>query len=324
MKTSKTLIALLIFAAVVMSADAQVIYTSIPSPLPPHVISEGPEAYAFSEIGDGLIFTPGSNRLVTKVTVILDDWACTSGHWYNPAGTADSCVTTPGATFSQPVTLHIYTVNPTVPPSAGTLLASQTSTFTVPYRPTSNAVCATVPLGSDGTKWYDATTNACYHGVTVPIVFDLTSLNVQLPDQVVVGISYNTTHYGPNPIGEGTTCFADDNNCPYDSLNVSTQGGPTIGSDIDPNSIFVNYTLPGGSCSGTAPTGIMEEDPGECFGGEHPEIEVEHHTIRLLLNPLCVEPEHRRLGDQFDECRDLERNRSRRPHLRQRLYVRPG
>ncbi len=139
---------------------------------PPRFQAKGPEAYAFSEIGDGLIFTPGSNRLVTKVTVILDDWACVSGHWYNPAGTADSCVTNPaGATFSQPVTLHIYAVNSsTTPISAGALLASQTSTFTIPYRPTSDAVCATAPLGSDGTKWYDATTNACYHGITVPIV----------------------------------------------------------------------------------------------------------------------------------------------------------
>lgn len=256
------------------TAHAQVIYSSIPSPLPPSVSSEGPEAYAFSEIGDGLIFTPGSNRLVTHVTVVMDDWACTSGHWYNAVGTADSCVTPAGATFSQPITLNIYAVNPTTPPSAGTLLATQTSTFAVPYRPSSSAVCATVAQGSDGTRWYDAATNACYHGLAFPIVFDLTSLHVQLPDRAVVGISYNTTHYGPNPIGQGTTCFATDNNCPYDSLNVSTQGSPIIGQVIDPSSVFVNYTLPANSCSGTAPTGILEEDVG-CWTGYHPEIEVD-------------------------------------------------
>jgi hypothetical protein len=272
MKTCKILLSILIFAAVGISADAQVIYSSIPSPLPPNVDSRGPEAYAFSEIGDGLIFKPGSARLATTVKVILSDFACTSGHWNSVYGTADACVTTPGATFSQPVTLNIYAVNPTTPPSAGTLLATQTATFNVPYRPSSSATC--YDRGS-GTAWYNAPDDTCYHGIAFPIVFDITSLNVQLPDQVVVGISYNTTHFGPNPIGEATACFTTDNNCPYDSLNVSTQGSPTVGSDIDPNSIFFNYVLSANSCSGTAPTGIMEEDPGECFGGEHPEIEVD-------------------------------------------------
>lgn len=272
MKTSKSLFAILIFGAVGISANAQVIYSSIPSPLPPNVSSEGPEAYAFSEIGDGLIFTPGSPRLATTVKVIMSDWACSSGHWYNAYGTADACVTPAGATFSQPVTLHIYAVNSsTTPISAGALLATQTATFNIPYRPSSSVTCFD---RGNGTAWYNAADDSCYHGIAFPIVFDITSLNLQLPDQVVVGISYNTTHFGPNPIGEATACFTTDNNCPYDSLNVSTQGGPTIGSDIDPTSIFVNYTLPANSCSHAAPTGIMEEDLG-CWAGYHPEIEVD-------------------------------------------------
>ncbi|MGA2595920.1 MAG: hypothetical protein ABSH09_02800 [Bryobacteraceae bacterium] len=253
------------------------IYNSIPAPLPPNVASEGPEAYAFSEIGDGLIFTSNSPRLATTVKVILSDWACTSGHWFSALGNSDVCTTSPaGATFSQPVTLNIYAVNPTTPPSAGALLGTQTATFNIPYRPSTDPHCAVGGTpGGDGTQWYDAATNACYHGIAFPIVFDITSLSLQLPDQVVVGISFNTTHYGPSPIGEGTACFTNDNNCPYDALNVSTEGSPTVGSDVDPNSIFFNYVLSANSCLGTAPTGIMEADPGGCFGGEHPEIEVD-------------------------------------------------
>jgi len=278
-RNSLCLGAILTFIAcgIACSADAQVIYNSIPAPLPPNVASEGPEAYAFSEIGDGLIFTSNSPRLATTVKVILSDWACTSGHWFSALGNSDVCTTSPaGATFSQPVTLNIYAVNPTTPPSAGALLGTQTATFNIPYRPSTDPHCAVGGTpGGDGTQWYDAATNACYHGIAFPIVFDITSLSLQLPDQVVVGISFNTTHYGPSPIGEGTACFTNDNNCPYDALNVSTEGSPTVGSDVDPNSIFFNYVLSANSCLGTAPTGIMEADPGGCFGGEHPEIEVD-------------------------------------------------
>jgi hypothetical protein len=91
---------------------------------------------------------------------------------------------------------------------------------------------------------------------------------------VIVGISYNTTHYGPNPIGEATACFAAGNNCPYDSLNISADGpGAIVGQNIDPTSIFANWILPGNSCDGVV--GIMQADIGGCWAANHPQIEVD-------------------------------------------------
>jgi hypothetical protein len=72
-------------------ADDTVIFNSIPSPQPPNVASEGPEAYAYREIGDGIVFPTGTGGILTKVTVMMSSWGCTSGNWF----TAGTCVTKP-------------------------------------------------------------------------------------------------------------------------------------------------------------------------------------------------------------------------------------
>jgi hypothetical protein len=43
-----------------IALSAQLLFNSIPPPLPGNVSSLGPEAYAFSQLGDGLVFTSGS------------------------------------------------------------------------------------------------------------------------------------------------------------------------------------------------------------------------------------------------------------------------
>jgi hypothetical protein len=76
-------------------APAGTVYNSIPNPLPGNVSSEGPEAYAFSEIGDGLALAGATGGKLNQVTVIMSSWACTNGNWTT---SATPCVTKPGAT----------------------------------------------------------------------------------------------------------------------------------------------------------------------------------------------------------------------------------
>ena len=46
-------------------------------------------------------------------------------------------------------------------------------------------------------------------------------------------VTYDTTHYGSNPIGEGAACFSSSAGCFYDSLNVGiTLDNPSVGSSI--------------------------------------------------------------------------------------------
>src|SRR5438093_11890153 len=142
------------------ATGSKVVYDSIPSPLPGNMPSEGPEAYAFNEFGNQIRFSGTTVRL-GAVMVTMSDWACQFGHWYN-----DTCFTNPGATFFEPVALNIYHA-PTSGtfPRPGSLIASVSQTFAIPYRPSDDIVnCA-------GDGWFDAAADTCYHGLATNITF---------------------------------------------------------------------------------------------------------------------------------------------------------
>jgi hypothetical protein len=170
-------------------AQGQVIYDSTVSPQPGNLPSEGAEAYAFNQFGDGISFA-GTARRSKSVTVTMSSWACQSGNWYS-----GNCVTAPGATFSIPITLNIYNAGS---PTPGSLIATKTQTLSIPYRPSADNTNCT---GPNAGKWYHAASATCFNGLANNIAFDLTSLNLVLPNSVVYGIVYNTTSYGPSPIG---------------------------------------------------------------------------------------------------------------------------
>ena len=273
---------LLTAASAAAIADERIIFNSVPSPLPPNVASEGPEAYAYREIGDAIVFPQGTGGTLTSVTVVMSSWGCASGTWFTPG----TCVTNPkGATFSQPITMNIYAVDNTNPakPKAGALLATVAQTFDIPYRPSSDTVHC------DGTAWFNPKDGQCYHGLAKAITFDFAGKHLSLPSQILVGIAFNSTHYGPSPLGESKACFHTPQGCPYDSLNVSTDGDVFFGSGTassvrDPNGIFFNYVInsgPPNTCNATTPTGTLADDTtpsnGEpatetCFTGYHPEL----------------------------------------------------
>jgi len=198
-------------AALAGGTKTSVIYDSSAKDGPPsNLPSAGPEAYAFSKMYEGITFAGGPRKL-SNVTVTLSSWACVSGTWF-----AGDCSTPAGATFSQPVTLEIYD-------STGTsLLASSTQTFNVPYRPSASPKCG------DG-RWYSSGLKQCFNGLADDVTFGFSG-NVTLPDSVVYAISYNSTHYGPNPIGESASCFGTVAGCPYDSLNIALSTSPSIGT----------------------------------------------------------------------------------------------
>jgi hypothetical protein len=223
------LIAILAIFAVAGSASAaspgtSVIYSSlVSSPLHGNMVSLGAEAYAFNELGNAVTFSATSkNRSLSNVIVTMSSWGCQSGHW-----TTGDCLTTPGATFQAPITFNVYDATGT------TLLASSTKTFAIPYRPSASAKCA------DG-RWYDNALKSCFNGLATNITFAFSGPT--LPDSVVFGIAYNTTHYGYNPIGEGASCYTTSAGCGYDSMNIalSTETDVSAGTNTTPGSIWVN------------------------------------------------------------------------------------
>jgi len=207
---------------------SQVVYDSTTSPLPGNLVSEAFEATQTSEFGNEITFAPGTSRTLSQATVTLSSWGCQSGSW------TGGCVTTPGSTFSEPVTLNLYAVGPNN--TVGALLSTVTQTFNIPYRPSASpAQCPSTP-----TEWWDATDGSCYNGLATNITFTLPGVTV--PDSVIYGIAYNTSDYGYAPYGDNTACHATSGGCGYDSLNVglTIANGPSVGTDPVPGTIFQN------------------------------------------------------------------------------------
>lgn len=248
---------LVVLGATQQLAQSQAIYNNIPNPLPGNLPSVGYEATGTSEFGDRVAFA-GTDRSLTTVVQTMSSWGCQAGHW-----TSSNCVTAPGATFSHPITLNIYNV--VAGNQVGTKLATITRTFAIPYRPSVDLIHCT------GGKWYQASSATCFNGKAVKITFDLTSLNIVLPNQVIYGIAYNTSHYGYAPIGQAPACYSSSAGCGYDSLNVAVADPVTsnsVGSNPAPNDAY-QYTIYSSCSNGPIiPFGL---DAG-CWTGYKPAV----------------------------------------------------
>lgn len=247
-------------------AASTLVYDNIPSSIPGNVPSVGFQATQTAEFGSqvGLAST---ERTDPTVTVLMSSWGCEAGSWYN-----HDCTTTPGATFDHPITLNVYSVG--VGDAVGSLITTKTQTFTMPYRPSSDPACT----GADAGKWSDG--SQCYNGKSFPIVFDLTGTT--LPDKVIIGVAYNTTTWGSSPIGT-QACDSTPQGCPYDSLNVGTNGSPSIGLSLPSNDqVYWNTSIAGNYADGGAGgVGTFRLDSN--WSGYLP-------AIRVEANPALVGP----------------------------------
>ncbi|MGW7328201.1 hypothetical protein ACWGIU_06200 [Streptomyces sp. NPDC054840] len=235
-----------------------IVYTALPVGILkcPEVPSLGFEASATSEFGDevGLSSTTGD---LQSLRVLFQSFGCSdSGHWYS-----SDCVTTPGATFTHPLTANIYAVDNSGPvPAPGALLATVTQNFPINYRPSKDPVNCT---GADAGRWYNPNNQTCVNSLSQLLTFNFPA-GTSLPSQVIWTVAFNTTRYGSNPIGESAPCFSSNPGCGYDSLNVGARtfpGAPYAGTDVDPNGAFLNSTDGSTYCDGgTGGTGTLRLD----------------------------------------------------------------
>jgi hypothetical protein len=238
-------------------------YDSTVAPLPGNLVSVGFEATQTSQFGDQVALG-GTARELNNVVVTMSSWGCQSGAGNNGFGTANACVTTPGATFSEPITLNIYSVGLNNVP--GSLLATDTQTFAIPYRPSASDPTGHSAAGctASGGQWFDSADGTCDNGLATNITFALSSQNVVLPNNVIYGIAYNTSDYGAVPYGDATACHAAVSGCAYDSLNVGLNQDPTnvsVGSDPNPGTVYWNTATANNYCDkGVGGTGTFRID----------------------------------------------------------------
>jgi hypothetical protein len=254
-------IALLGIGAQAAAASSEVVYNSIPSPLPGNVPSYGMEAYSMSQFGADVALPQPSGAKKPVVNVLMSSWACEQGNWVE----ANCTDPKPGKSFHWPVTL---TLN-----SAGHIF-TQTKKAKVPYRPPSSPVCAGPEFNSPG-SWYDAAENKCYHGIAFTVKFsfakpDFVSNNTRLL------VSYNTSHHGPAPVGE-SACNATSAGCVYDSLNVGVTGpgAVTVGSNPEQD-VIVNSAWDEMYCGDSAAVNTLQfVDCPSFYEEERPAFKVE-------------------------------------------------
>lgn len=242
------------------AAASPPVYNSIPDTLPGNVVSVGFQATSTSEFGDYITFG-GTERARANlpVTVVMSIWACQTGGM-------DTCATTPGATFAQPLTLTIYAVDHSgAVPATGTQLLQTTQTFNLPYRPSRDDTGHCQASGFY--PWYSTAEGICYSGLAHEVTFTLPA-GPNLPSEVIWSIAFNTETHGYNPTGVSG---------PYNSLNVGAQTFASeafSGTDNEPDGAFTNSTWSGGYGDGGAGgIGIFRDDTGwtgnrplACFG----------------------------------------------------------
>ena len=190
------------------------VFDTLPDVLPPHRPSQPFQAQQTAEFGDQIELAPDTGRHPVEATVLMVTWATVA--------------------YSHPITLNLYGVSG----EALTPIATRTQTFDIPARPAANPTCPDTGYGA-GFAWR-ASDGHCYNGLAFSITFDLTGLDVLLPDSLGYGIAYNTNTWGYDPVGQEG---------PYDSLNVAVIGDgetasstqPTVGADPDPDMLRRNY-----------------------------------------------------------------------------------
>jgi hypothetical protein len=248
------------FTAVSASAAVPkpIVYNSIPKNLAGNYPSHGFQAQQTSEFGDEVQFAPGTTNQLKQVTLVMSSWACQQGTWNS------GCVTTPGARFAVPITLTVYNVGAGDTP--GTVIATSTKTFKIPYRPSADPTnCPSAP------EKYRATDGVCYNGKALRISFAFGGQT--LPTDVIWGVTYNTSGYGYSPKGYTNPCNSTVQGCPYDSLNVAAgASAPTTGTDQHLAGTFLNSATPAVYCDGgAAGPNTFRLDDG-CWAGFNPLI----------------------------------------------------
>jgi hypothetical protein len=237
LKLHNGLAAILVFAAVgAGSARAEIVYDTIPDPLPGNVPSLGYQANQTAEFG-GLIapdLSAGYTNLDT-VTVAMSDWAKQSD-WAGVGSPA-------GFNINLTMTLYSY-------PGSGTAVGADIGTpvtvnALIPWRPEADPSC-----GSGG-----GYSPACLNGSLSTVTFDFSSQNITLPSQLIYGLSFNTTTWGADPTGVPG---------PYESLNFGLSDvGPSVGSQPLPGTAYWNTETAGDyTDGGTAGVGVFRQDTG--------------------------------------------------------------
>ncbi len=225
-------------------ASSSVVYDALPSVSPAtNYPSLGYQATQTAEFGD-YIHLGGTSRVLNTVTVTMSDWALYSDY------ASDARYSGNSEYWTHPITLNVYGAHLDVNGVPDDLLATITQNISIPWRPEGDPTCPDTGYGA-GFAWRNSA-NECVNGLAFNATFDLSGLNVTLPDDIIIGIAFNTQSYGEAPMVDSG---------PYNSLNVAVPDNQSVavGSDNDVDGVFWN-TSTGAYYSNPGPAGVFRQD----------------------------------------------------------------
>ena len=191
------------------------VFNQMPSNLGLSYDSYGFQANKAKEFGN-YVQLDGTERFLTAVTVTMVTWAKQSDYSSLDAKYTNS------AGWNHYVEAVIYAVDNSGAAPVLNYITSSGGEVLIPWRPT------TVPSGYPEA----AGSNYPYNGFAFNLTFQFNG-SVQLPNQLVVAVSFDTQDYGWNPINA---------HGPYDKLNVAAPKpledpdylDPSVGVDLSP------------------------------------------------------------------------------------------
>ena len=206
----------------------QIVYDALASVTPATNYPSQPfQAQQTNEFGD-YVHLAGTARQLNSVTVTMSNWAlaATPANVTFCSASLSNCDATG---YNWPITVNVYanTLTNDVP---NHLLGTKTITTHIPWRPAGDPTCSTT---NNGPGWKVGSTCFNYSGIATNAFFNLSSLNLTLPNDVIIGFVYNTQSNGPAPTGVDG---------PYNSLNIAVPDNDPIivGTDDSNNAVFWN------------------------------------------------------------------------------------
>lgn len=262
-----------------------VVYDAIPSPLSGLDMAVGFERTLTDEWGDLVRLSEAG--ILGQVTVGLSSFAC--GNDDTRAAT-EACVSIPGTTFSHPVTVSLYEVDRSgADPAVGDLIATRTTVFELPFRPSWDEVnCSLPPVlnAPFGGRWYDEELGACVNGLAVEVVFDFVGDGVELPEELIFGVAFDTETSGESPLGVPG---------PYNALMVGAAGTsgtppPSVGTNVEGDYTFLDSELDFYYCDGGA-AGLDTFRRDGCWTTTTPMVRIELGGATDDQGPVASEVE---------------------------------
>jgi hypothetical protein len=228
------------------------VYDAIPNPLPPNVASLGFQSNHTAEFGD-YVHLAGTGRMLSAVTVTMSDHALYSDYSSDPRYAGNS------TSWTHPITINVYTNHLDVNGVPDQKIATVTRAVTIPWLPPGYG----------------------FSGIAFNATFNFGSLNVTLPNDVIVSVAFNTETFGSAPLGVPG---------PYISLNVGapTGGVATVGTDDNADAVFLNAERAAyynNGCAGGV-VGMFCQDTGWAPNGTLPfRIQVQSCAADLPCRP---------------------------------------